>query len=188
MKKAKLIIMTAALLAVPGLATAASVQIDLDFYTANLSPGDSVTFSGTISNLESSSMYLNGCSVNLTGISITGDCIDFLINAPLSLDPLQSGIPTFLMFAISANFPYLDSAGPQNGSFDILGGEGPSDLNLLGTANFSVDVQTPEPSGALLVVPTGIVLMITFRRKLAVQSGRFRRTIFGQCQGRPIQK
>jgi hypothetical protein len=184
----KFFLLTAALLALPALATAASVQIDLDFSTATIYPGESVTFSGTVSNLESTTIFLNGCNVNLAGVSVSGGCIEFLLNAPLTLDPLQSGIPSFFLFTVSADLPYLGTFGTQSGSFDVLGGEGSSDLNLLGSANFSVEVASPEPSSMLLALSAGIVLMVKSRRKLAVQSGESRRTILGQCQRRPIQK
>src|SRR3954463_6142052 len=119
MNRTPLLILTAlSLIGLPVGATAAGVQIDLDFGTGLVFPGNTLTFTGTISNLDLSTVFLNSCQVNLTGISVTEDCSDFLLNAPTTLDPLQTGIPSFGMFTITANSPYLDSLGVQNGSFD----------------------------------------------------------------------
>jgi hypothetical protein len=191
MKTLHRIFLAAALLSAPGAALASDIQIGLDLINGLMSPGDTITFTGTVSNLDTSLLYLNSCSVNLTGLSVSGDCSLFLTSppAPISLDPLQTGIPSFQMFTVTADLSYLDSLGVQSGSFDVLGGADPSDQNLLGSAAFSVDVETPEPSSALLLLSGVMVLVLRLRPDLVIQSviradARIPRT----CQERTIPR
>jgi hypothetical protein len=165
----------AALLATPG-AALAGILIDLDFTAANAAPGQTITFSGTLENLDDVfPVFLNGCTVNVTGSSVVGNCDDyFLFNAPFSLNPSEF-VPSFAMFTFTATAPYLDAFGPQSGSFDVLGGPGASDMEILGTANFSVNVTAeavPEPATGLLGAAVCLVLMAARRRYRSVATGR----------------
>jgi hypothetical protein len=178
------VLLIAALLGAPGAALAGDVQVDLDFGTGLIFPGQAITFTGTVSNLDSSIVFLNGCDVNLTGLSVEGDCSLFLTFAPLSLDPLETGLSSFSMFTITADVPYLDSLGVQSGSFDVLGGADSSSQDLLGTVNFSVDVEAPEPSSALLLLAGCVVLALLLRPALGVQSvSTARHFIRGHARG-----
>jgi len=160
MRNLYLFIPIAALLSAPGAVQADDILVSLDASSSLISPGQTITFTGTVSNLDSSIVYLNDCDVNLSGLSLEEDCSPFLTFAPLSLDPLETGIPSFSMFTITADLPYLDSLGVQSGSFDVLGGADPSGLNVLGSAAFSVDVETPEPSSVLLLLTACMVLAL----------------------------
>ena len=153
-------------------AWADGVVITLDSPTLSGLPGDTLTFTGTLQNLDSAIVDLNECQVNLSGQFVT-DCVaSFLIFAPYTLDPLATSFD-FPMFTISVNLPYTDLAGPQSGSFDVLGGvEGvggydSTTQNLLGTADCSVNV-VPEPGGtASLLGLVGLALLITRFRAVA---------------------
>jgi hypothetical protein len=143
----------------------ADIVITLDSSTLSGLPGDTLTFTGTVQNLDSAIVDLNDCQVNLSGQFVT-DCVSsFLTFAPYTLDPLATSFD-FAMFTISVNLPYTDLPGLQSGSFDVLGGtEGvggydPSTQNLLGTADFSVNV-VPEPGTASLLGLEGLFLLVT---------------------------
>jgi hypothetical protein len=155
------LLVAAALLAMP-LSLRAGLLVTLDVSSMTASPGDTVTFSGSLVNEENTELNLNSCAINLTGISITGDCTLFLTNAPFTISALDT-ISSFQMFTITANLPYLDLPGIQNGSFDVLGGLTGSDLNVLGTANFTVDVQTPEPATFWLFAIPALALFFVKR-------------------------
>jgi len=138
--------------------------IDLSLSNSNLSTtdGSTVTFFATAFNPNSYLENLN--SDNLT------------IDSPLTVDD-----SAFLnnWFSISANsffdtqadalfsvsVPINAQAGVYNGVFDILGGPGLSDLNLLATADFSVTVNSanltaPEPAAWLLLATLVVLLRL----------------------------
>jgi PEP-CTERM motif len=157
------------LLIIPvGTAWADDILIAFDFATFVASPGDTLTFTGTIQNLDSAIVDLNGCQVNMTG-QLATDCSPFFTFAPLTVGPLDT-TPDFAMFTVMVNVPYTDPYGAQAGTFDVLGGvEGaggydPTTQNLLGDAVFSMDV-VPEPGTAALLGLAGIAMAATMRRR-----------------------
>ena len=139
-------------------APATSISMVLDVPTLSAQSGQTVTFRGTIANLESSTVDLNGCYVNLAGQFFT-DCGLFLSNAPWTLGAGETSLP-FDMFTVTVDVPYTDILGPQNGVFGVLGGVetagyDPTTQNVLGEVSFSVDVTqstetVPEPGTAVL--------------------------------------
>jgi hypothetical protein len=138
-----------------GVAHAGVVQITLDSDTQSAFPGDTLTFTGTLANLDTGIAYnLNSCDVSLGG-QFSTDCIfSFLLYAPFSLDPAQTyplTPPGFPMFTVTVNIPYTDPPGPQTGFFDVLGNSDGSENNfILGSTNFTVNVLAPEPAAVLL--------------------------------------
>lgn len=150
-------------------AWASDILVILDRSTLDAMPGDVLTFTGTLQNLDSSIVDLNLCQINMTGQFVTDCSSPFLTNAPLTLNPLDTSAD-FIMFTITVNLPYTDALGPQSGSFDVLGGvEGPGGYdpttqNLLGTADFSVNV-VPEPGTAGLWLLAGAVMLAMSRRR-----------------------
>jgi hypothetical protein len=161
----KLLLTIAALSILPGAAARAdSLSITFDPSILTAQPGQTVTFSGTITNLESVTVDLNGCDVNIPG-QFTSDCSLFLGNAPFFLAPLETSF-LFDMFTVTVDQPYTGSLGLQPpGVFTVLGGLEPpgggydgSTQNLLGQAQFAVIV-TPEPGTAVLL---GLALTLAF--------------------------
>ena len=163
-----LLLLTAMLVligAAPAWADIPDIVIALDSSTLSGLPGDTLTFSGTVRNLDSTIVDLNVCQVNLSGQFVTDCVLSFITSAPYRLDPGATSFD-FAMFTISVNLPYTDLPGLQSGSFDVLGGaEGDngydsSTQNLLGTADFSVTV-VPEPGTPSLLGLYGLSLVVT---------------------------
>jgi hypothetical protein len=148
-----------------GVSRAGDVQVILDFPSLIASPGQTFTFTGYLVNNDSQLIYLNGCNLNMAG-QFTTDCNgSFMVEAPLYLDALATS-PDFDMFTATVNAPYTDAYGPQAGSFDVLGGPGAGDNNLLGTALFTVDVEVPEPAPRWpIAIAAACVLFFAYRAK-----------------------
>src|SRR5436190_3297139 len=152
-------LLAGALVAFSGsIACADSISISFDSPIQFAVPGDTVTFSGTIANLSSNFVDLNGCALNLGGQFTTDDCALFFNNAPFFLNPNETNGP-FAMFTATVNVPFTGPAGLQPpGTFTVLGfveapGDGPTDgatLNVLAQQTFQVNV-VPEPGSAGLL-------------------------------------
>jgi hypothetical protein len=127
-------------------------------------PGSMVLFSGTLTNLTSSTIYLNADSLNLAGFN-PGDIDDspFFANTPTGfLGPNASTGPIGL-FNVTIPNPF--PSGSYNGTFQALGGGTFNDLTILdGPTGFTVQVSpgtqssVPEPSSIILTVT--IVLLV----------------------------
>lgn len=170
----------ALLLLSAGSARADVLKITLDSPTLTAQPGQTVSFIGTLSNLDPSNAYdLNSCGVTLAG-QFTTDCIDPLFTYfPPSLDPLQTiPPPGSPLLTVTINLPYTGTFGPQIGTLDILGGPSSNDpnfmdQNLLGSLNFTVNVVTPEPSAGSLVT-LGLGFLALWRIRIARRTCRCR--------------
>ena len=117
----------------------------------NAVAGDTVTFDATVTDIDPTEVvYLNADSITLDS-PLTLDDSPFFNNFPLSLNPGDSF--TGELFTVSV--PLGTSAGLYSGSFEILGGD-PSDFqDVVGSANFNVDVNAnavPEPSSLVMLI------------------------------------
>jgi hypothetical protein len=129
-------------------------------------PGDTITFTGTVTSLEPSRIVdLNGCIVDPHLADFTTDnCAAFVAGAPFTLAPLEVSTPAFDMFTITVNLPFTGTYGPQiPGTFTVLGGVEPvgggydgGTGNILGQADFQV-VVTPEP-GTIGMLGLGLAI------------------------------
>lgn len=157
-----------------GTARAGSLTLAFDSAPVIAFPGDTVTFSGTVTNLESVVVDLNGCAVSLLGPFTTDNCAIFfdpIVGAPFTLSASGDAGDSahFDMFTVSVNDPFPGAYGvPYTGTFTITGaledGSGGSDTNLV-QSNFEVEV-VPEPgTTALLLI--GLPALALLRRVTA---------------------
>ena len=139
--------------------------VDLTLTSVSGAPGSEVTVYGTITNTGSDDVYLNSENFTLGSTYFSnGDVTDFFLNAPLSLGPdSDSGLIALFTFDVASGTP----GGSYGGNYlDILGG-GPTDQNLLASAEYSVDVQNtavPEP-GTIGLIALGLAGVILLRRR-----------------------
>ena len=151
-------------------AFADAVQINFDSTTITASPGQLITFSGTIGNNASSIVDLNNISVTLNGMFTVDISPFFAISNPATVAG-SSDTVDFDFFNVTIDDPYTDPLGAIQGTLTILGGiEGlggydPSVQDDLGSAAFSVDVEssTPEPSTFVLLVATAALVLLCKR-------------------------
>ncbi len=136
-----------------GISRAASIQIDLTSPLVAGTPGSQITFNGTLMNTTLDTLFLNSAGVNLAGAFDASDLdvTPFLINAPLTLAAGDS-MSAIDMFTIT--IPIGLAPGSYGGEFTVLGGADGSAQDILGTVDFTVEVQSgtaiPEPSTWLL--------------------------------------
>jgi hypothetical protein len=175
-----LLLTIAALAVLPGsIAQAANLSISFDFSNLLIAPGQTVTFSGTITNLESVTVDLNGCDVNLPG-PFTTDCGLFLANAPFFLNAHQTSA-SFGMFSVTAGVTYPGPYGLRPGGiFTVLGGleaggvYDPSTQHILSQSTFAVTV-APEPGTAALLCLALPLAFALRRRSISHRRSRLRR-------------
>lgn len=162
-KQLLLTIASLALLAVvPALVKADPVVFTLD-PSHSVVQGTSTSFSGSISNGGSPTVFLNSVSVTFTGPSgITFDFTPFFTNTPLFLG---SGDATGIINLFDVFADLTVPVGSYSGSFTVLGGFDADALNELGTRDFTINVlPTPEPASMVLLA-TGLGGAFLARRR-----------------------
>jgi hypothetical protein len=138
------------------------LQVLLDDPNQWGAPGDTLTFTGSLSNVDIEPDFLNGASLTLDDPGLLGDTTFFNVFAPLSLDPgVSSGSIPLFTIAID---PFTVAPGLYQGEFDVTGGPGQSDSSLLGTADFTITV-TPEPHSTALILCAGLTILAAVRRQ-----------------------
>jgi hypothetical protein len=135
-------------------------------------PGDTLQFFGVISNTGGDTVFLNGDSPTLQGLSLTIND-QFFSTVPFSLDGGSSS-RRIELFDVVVSDPLLDPPAKYLGSYTLLGGANPptdtdpgSEDNLA-SANFDVttalrDTAAPEP-GSWLLLGTALVGLGTLGR------------------------
>jgi hypothetical protein len=170
-----LLLAVAAIALMPSaIARAGTLSLVFDSTPIIAAPGDTITFSGTATNLANLVVDLNSCAVFLPGQFTTDNCAMFFgpTGAPLTLsaagDPGDSA--HFDMFVVNVNSPFAAPFGLQPpGTFTIIGAlEDPAgilpDTNLA-QANFQVDV-VPEPGTATLLALALPIAFVLRRRTM----------------------
>jgi hypothetical protein len=138
--------------------TSAKAQFLLSYDQIDMSaaPGQTVTFSGTLTNQGSSEVFLNGDSYTFSYNDLTLDDTPFFTYAPLSLQAGQSWHGSLFNIGVSPTA----SSGDYMGDFAIIGGADGSAQDELNRQSFIVSVlpssQTPEPNVAVTLC-TGLL-------------------------------
>jgi len=143
------------------------IQVDLLQPSQTGSPGDTLEFDGTITNLSSTdTVFFNAASSNSVSSDLTIDVTPYLLNAPLSLGPGEMS-PLFDIFDIKIDLAALPGSFPGN-TFTVLGGADPNALDTLEDVEADVNViasSVPEPSStSLLLVGIGLIAGRVARR------------------------
>jgi hypothetical protein len=112
----------------------------------NAAIGQTVTFSATLTNTGTDTLFLNGDSVNIAA-PLLADDTKFLLNTPPSLSAGQSITAPIL----DVRAPIGAAFGLYTGSMSILGGSTPSEFTTQATQTFAVNV-VPEPATAALLI------------------------------------
>ncbi len=127
-------------------AGAASLEVTFDQSVQTASPGDTLTFTGLLKNpgpIGTAPLFPNA-DVLTVDLPLTGDdslFVSFLLEIPFpTLGPGEQVSMDFF----TADVPLGTPSGTYAGAFDVLGGESPDAMDLLGEALFSVRV-VPEP-------------------------------------------
>ena len=144
-----------------GVCRADTVNIDLTSALLSGPPGTVLTFNGTLSNTSASTVFLNSAGINLSGAFTPADedPTPFFVNAPISLD---AGDSTSAIDLFTIDIPDPFTPGLYSGTFTILGGADGNAQDILGSADFTVQVTSaaPEPSMYGLLLASCLALAV----------------------------
>ena len=157
-------------------ARAGVVTIVLDSPLLSGNSGDVLAFSGTLTNTTSDVVWL--ISDNFSPLSgLTPAAIDdnpFFINAPLYLDAYQN---TGDIGLCNVTIPSALTPGNYVGTFTLLGGAGQDSQDILGSADFTVQVLEAQPTSGvpepatLPLLAVGVCTLLV-RRRVRLGIGR----------------
>jgi hypothetical protein len=117
-------------------------------------PGDELQFFGTLTNTTSGTVYLNADNFNLATLPLSSfDDSPFFANAPVSLD---GGGTSGDIELFDLDIPAPFTPGKYDGSFQVLGGVDDNAQDVVGTVNFTVQVQGPTSA---IPEPTSLPLL-----------------------------
>jgi hypothetical protein len=145
----------------------ASILIDLDQSLLTGLPGDTLVFTGTISNTGGSTIYFNSFTLNLSGSSFLPDGDGPFLSAsfPASLDAGNAS-GDIELFQVTILSPFTDGLGIFDGAYTLLGGDDGAAQNSLAVAPYQVQV-VPEPGTGALVVIAALLAVRRIRQKTA---------------------
>ena len=151
-------------------ASADTITITLDSPTLSGSAGDTLQFFGTLTNTTADTVFLNDVNFNLASIPLSSiDNSPFFTNAPVSLDAagsLDGGFTSgdIQLFNIAIPDPF--TPGNYSGTFQVLGGADGGSQDIVGTADFTVQVLgpvsgVPEPASLGLMLAAFVAICAT---------------------------
>ncbi len=151
-------------------AKADSVTISFDQPVQSASAGDTLEFFGTITNNSSSTIFLNGDTVTLDGLSFTIND-QFFSTVPFSLDPGTSS-GDIELFDVTVSDPLADPGALYSGFYTLTGGAAGDAQDVLGSESFAVDTTAastspvPEPSSIYLLLSGGLAALAPVARRM----------------------
>ncbi len=147
-------------------ANADLLTIALDSPALTGSPSDVLQFFGTLTNTTSANLYLNADNFNLAGFGPSAvDDSPFFTNAPLFLGP-DASTGDIGLFNITIPDPFV--TGNYGGTFQVLGGADGNAQDVIGSADFTVQVQQPAavPEPSLAVLLSGALLLLLVAKQV----------------------
>jgi hypothetical protein len=168
---AAVLLAAAGLLLGPALAKADPITITLSSPFQVGGGGDALEFDATVTNNTADTVWLNSDSDTVEGL-LTVDDSPFVNNFPLSLDPSGDPLDTATGWLFTVDIPSGTPVGLYAGTFTILGGSDPSDLSVLSSAPFDVQITPEPPSWQLMAIAImGFLALVgwnSHRRQTAV--------------------
>lgn len=139
-------------------AQGASISFNFDSSLIYAQAGDTVTFSGKITNTGMGTVYLNGDNYTFP---LPVDDTPFFLNVPPLL--MAGGSYSGPLFDVMV--PFATANGLYVGSFSVIGGDSSASSDVLATRDFGVRV-VPEPGTTGLVLLT-LATAVCLRRSRA---------------------
>jgi hypothetical protein len=154
----------AAFLVSAGMCTADAITITLMPGTLTGSPGSVINFGGTLENTTGSTVFLNSAGINLAGGFSPADLdtSPFFANAPFFL--LANEV-TVAIDLFTIHIPHPFAGGSYPGTFTVLGGLDDAAQDIIGSANFTIEVNSvPEPNSGAMV---GLIALVFLLARMA---------------------
>lgn len=133
------------------------------------SPGETVLFSGTLTNNGTDPIFLNGLSMSLDSPDggLVGSSDIFFSEAPLSLGGGENTV-MIPLFTVTINSPFAGQG--YTGLFEIIGGSDETAQDIIASGAFSVQAAVPEPAfGPLAGALIGVCWLLRRRATSRVQ-------------------
>jgi hypothetical protein len=134
------------------------IDVELKFASVVGNPGSAVTFDGTLTNTSDATVFLTGAGLSLAGFAPENeDTTPFFADAPFSLG---AGFSTSPIDLFTINVPEGFAPGAYQGGFTILGGVDAGFSDIMGSTDFTVQVNAvPEPRYDIVIVACCLFLV-----------------------------